>query len=241
MKIKVLSFNIHKGFNWNNQKFTLHELKVFLKVINPDVVMLQEIVGENTKHRSKYKEYPLSTQFEFLADTLWPHFSYGQNAVYDHGNHGNAILCRYPIKYSHNVNLTLHSLEQRGLLHCVADINDQPVNFLCTHLNLFHYHRVRQYRLVADYIKRLDHEAVILGGDFNDWNKHASTYFELELGMKEVFKVKTGHYAQTFPCALPFLTLDRMYTKNISIGNTQLYEGCCELSDHLPISCEFSL
>jgi endonuclease/exonuclease/phosphatase family metal-dependent hydrolase len=241
MKIKVLSFNIHKGFNWNNLKFTLHELKLFLKEIDPDVVMLQEIVGDNTKHRSKLKEYPLETQFEFLADTLWPHFSYGKNAIYDHGDHGNAILSRYPIDYSHNLNLTLHSLEQRGLLHCVINVQQKPVHLLCTHLNLFHFHRLRQYRLVADYIQNISHEPVILGGDFNDWNKHASIFFENDLGMTEVFKKHLGHYAQTFPCAFPFLTLDRMYTKNLQSHSPQLYEGCYELSDHLPISCEFSL
>lgn len=242
MKIKVLSFNIHKGFNWNNAKFTLHELKKFLREINPDVVFLQEICGENVKHRERVKEHPLENQLEFLADTLWPHFSYGKNAVYDHGDHGNAILCRYPIKYSHNLNLSLHSMEQRGLLHCVADIDSQPVHFLCTHLNLFNFHRLRQYQMVVDYVHdHIGDARVVLGGDFNDWNKRASGFFESRLGMKEAFKKQTGHYAETFPWAYPFLTLDRLYIKNLDVTNAQVYQGCHEISDHLPISCELVL
>lgn len=56
-----------------------------------DLVLLQEVVGKHEKHT------PTTSQFEFLADGVWPHFAYGKNAVYDEGHHGNAILSLYPI------------------------------------------------------------------------------------------------------------------------------------------------
>jgi endonuclease/exonuclease/phosphatase family metal-dependent hydrolase len=89
MILKVLSYNIHKGFDWNNKNYFLKEIKDFIKTLDVDIVFLQEVVGKNTHLE---KSGLIDTQFEFLADELWPHYSYAHNAVYDHGHHGNLIL-----------------------------------------------------------------------------------------------------------------------------------------------------
>lgn len=39
--------------------------------------------------------------------------SYGKNAEYHHGHHGNAVLSRHPLDPKHNVNITVSRLEQR--------------------------------------------------------------------------------------------------------------------------------
>lgn len=239
MKIKILSFNIHKGFNWNGQKFTLIELKKFLETENPDVVFLQEIVGENHKFREKVGNYPIENQLEFLADKVWPHFSYGKNAIYDHGHHGNAILSRFPLVFMRRQNLSLHRLEQRGLLHGIIHLDNLPIHLLCTHLNLFHFHRTKQYKMISDYIKNeVGESRIILGGDFNDWNRKASRTFEVENDLSEVFKKKYGQYAKTFPVQFPILTLDRLYVKNLECTNVKIYHDQKLISDHLPISAE---
>lgn len=238
MKIKIMTFNIHKGFNWNGLKFTLSEIKAFLDESKPDIVFLQEIVGENLNFRKKLKRYPIENQLEYLADKIWPHFSYGKNAIYDHGHHGNAILSRYPIVYMNRHDLTYHRLEQRGLLHGIIHIDNLPIHLLCTHLNLFNYHRKLQYQKICDYIsKNIGDSRIVLGGDFNDWNQKASSYFETQLQFKEVFKLKTGSYAKSFPIGLPALTLDRFYVKNLNCENVHIHHHA-KVSDHLPLSCE---
>ena len=46
-----------------------------------------------------------TTQFEFLADSIWSHYAYGKNAIYQHGHHGNAILSELPFAISNNVDV----------------------------------------------------------------------------------------------------------------------------------------
>jgi endonuclease/exonuclease/phosphatase family metal-dependent hydrolase len=108
MLLKILSYNIHKGFDWNNKNYFLQEMKEFIKQSRADIVFLQEVVGKNSKYVAQGM---VDSQFEFLADQLWPHFSYGHNAVYDHGHHGNLILSKFPIESFENIDLTTNHWE----------------------------------------------------------------------------------------------------------------------------------
>ena len=52
--------------------------------------------------RCMIENWPDTTHYEFLADTMWSDFAYGRNAVYPQGHHGNAVLSRYPIEHYEN-------------------------------------------------------------------------------------------------------------------------------------------
>ncbi len=93
MAIRIISFNIHKGVGWLTRKSTITQIHTHLREQNPDIIFLQEVRG---------------SQFELIAAEIWPHFSYGKNAVYQKGHHGNAILSKFPIHYSKNIDLTMH-------------------------------------------------------------------------------------------------------------------------------------
>jgi endonuclease/exonuclease/phosphatase family metal-dependent hydrolase len=83
----------------------------------------------------------IDSQFEFLSDTLWPHFSYAQNALYDHGHHGNLILSKFPIENWENINLSTNPFEQRGMLVCkikLPHLPDKSFYAACLHLDLLH-------------------------------------------------------------------------------------------------------
>src|SRR5690349_17254196 len=97
IRLRVLSYNIHKGFGPGNIKFILKKIKEALRSIHPDLVFLQEVLGHHEIHQKNIKGWPEQSQFEFLAHELWPHFAYGRNAVYTNGHHGNAILSKHPI------------------------------------------------------------------------------------------------------------------------------------------------
>ena len=105
MKLRVLSYNIHKGFDWRNKKYFLREMKNFILDSGADLVFLQEVQGLHEQHAQKHEDWPEQPQHEFLADSVWS-ATYGQNVLYDHGHHGNAILSRYPIERSHNQDVT---------------------------------------------------------------------------------------------------------------------------------------
>src|SRR5690348_17238860 len=95
--LKVLTYNIHKGFSTTRLRFVLHDIKTAINTLNPDLIFLQEIQGEHIKRATRIKKWPELTQFEFLAEAFWPHHAYGKNAIYKSGHHGNAILSKYPV------------------------------------------------------------------------------------------------------------------------------------------------
>lgn len=226
MKIKILSFNIHKGFSLFNKSLTIEQIKKVILETNADIVFLQEVVGENQKYKSKNANWPSETQYEFLADTIWQYFSYAKNAVYPHGHHGNVILSKFPIVEWNNLELSTNKLEGRGLLYCKIQIPDKNIflNCYCTHLNLTDKGRRKQYKKIKDKILSDNkiNSPLILAGDFNDWNKKSGEYFENVLGMKEVFKVLTGNYIRTYPSFLPLLKLDRILVKNLIIDKGEV-------------------
>ena len=97
LSFRVLTVNTHKGFTFFNRKFILHELREAVRSVAADVVFLQEVHGANEKLGARVPNWPDTPQYEFMADTLWPQFAYGRNAVYPHGHHGNAVLSKFPI------------------------------------------------------------------------------------------------------------------------------------------------
>jgi endonuclease/exonuclease/phosphatase family metal-dependent hydrolase len=244
MSIKILTFNIHKGFNWNNSELTIQRLKKSLETIHPDIVFLQEVVGENKKYEKKFEHW-VSNQFEFLAKDLWKDFIYSNHAKYDHRHHGNVILSKFPIISSEVQDISLNKYEQRSILFSQISIEGKIVHAFCVHLNLLHRDRVQQYEKIKEYINNktdLSHP-ILLSGDFNDWNQKASSNLLSIDGLHDAYKSKHGFYAKTFPAIFPLMKLDRIYTKDFQVHTAEVLAGddWKTLSDHLPIYIEVDL
>ncbi|MGK9608265.1 EEP domain-containing protein, partial [Salmonella enterica subsp. enterica] len=80
-RFKVLTVNTHKGFTALNRRFILPELREAVRGVAADVVFLQEVHGTHEHHPRRYSNWPSMPQYEFLADSIWPQFAYGRNAV----------------------------------------------------------------------------------------------------------------------------------------------------------------
>ena len=248
VSLKVLTYNIHKGFSATNLRFILHEIKNSIQRINADIVFLQEVHGEhNISHNRFVADWPNNRQFEFLADQVWHHCVYGKNAIYQSGHHGNAILSKFPFVEWENINVSFLKSASRSLLHGTIQVpgNERKIHIICVHLGLFGYERERQ---LATLVKRINshvpaNEPLIIAGDFNDWRGRAEHFLHHGLGVREVFKMTHGAYARTFPAWLPVLSMDRIYYRGLDIVN------CCHLkdqpwrrlSDHTPLLAEFRL
>lgn len=247
MRLRVVSYNIHKGFTPGNADFVLARIKESIRAIDADVVFLQEVLGQHDEHAANVPDWPLVSQFEFLADQAWPHYAYGRNAVYTEGHHGNAILSRFPIIEWDNEDVSLTKFERRGLLHARVEVpgSSAAVELVCLHLNLFERHRKEQLdRLVARMQRMVpSHSPLVIAGDFNDWRELASSKLAQELGVNEVFKEKHGGYARTYPSWFPWFRLDRIYVRGFEIRSAKVLNSRAwrELSDHLPISAELGL
>ncbi len=79
---KVLTINIHKGFTAFNRRFILPELRDAVRTVSADIVCLQEVMGAHEVHPLHVENWPDTSHYEFLADTMWSDFAYGRNAVY---------------------------------------------------------------------------------------------------------------------------------------------------------------
>jgi endonuclease/exonuclease/phosphatase family metal-dependent hydrolase len=247
LSIKVLTVNIHKGFTFFNRKFMLHALREAVRFVGADVVFLQEVTGTHAWHESRVADYPATPHYEFLADSIWPQFAYGRNAVYPDGHHGNAVLSKFPIVSFDNRDVSIHGTERRGLLHCVLQVpgRDTPIHAICVHLGLTESHRLKQLHMLCELVNQ-DIAAtapVIVAGDFNDWRGRAHAVLAQGAGLHEVFVQAHGQAARTFPARFPLLALDRIYVRNALIHAPVVLPAkpWSHLSDHAPLAAEIEL
>ena len=245
--LRFLTYNIHKGFNVGNRRFVLHQIREALIAADADLLFLQEMQGEHVHREKSIPDWPERSQFEFIAEGVWPYYAYGKNAIYSAGHHGNAILSKYPFESYENINVSPFPWASRSLLHGVvrlkADI--QPLHIVCIHFGLTGKERRLQ---VAKLCERIDehvpHDApLIVAGDFNDWLGQAERYFYEHLDLKEVFRTTHGRYARTFPAWLPILPMDRIYFRGlVPVSCERLAHAPWHvLSDHSPLAATFEI
>ena len=244
---RVLTVNAHKGFGFFNRRFILQELREAVRAVGADVVFLQEVIGAHAQHALRFKDWPATPQYEYLADAIWAEHAYGRNAVYPHGDHGNALLSRFPIQHFHNHDASFDGDEARGLLHCVLDVPDHtaPLHAICVHLGLRQLHRRQQLHRLCELIER-DVPAsapLVVAGDFNDWRMEAHDRLLACAGLQEVFAAAHGRAAKTFPARWPVLRLDRIYVRNAQVCRPMVLPSrpWSHLSDHAPLAAEFEL
>ncbi|MBK1612214.1 hypothetical protein CKO44_01880 [Rubrivivax gelatinosus] len=245
--IRVLTVNTHKGFTALNRRFVLHELRDAVRAVDADLVFLQEVQGSHRHHGERVAHWPQAPHYEFIADQLWPQFAYGRNAVYPHGDHGNALLSKYPIVAHTNHDVSVHGHEARGLLHCTLRLpaGGEQVHAVCVHLGLSEAHRRRQLELLCKLVRRdvPDDAPLVVAGDFNDWRDKANPVLERGLGLREVFVHAHGHSARTFPARFPMFRLDRIYVRNARSHRPLPlpHRPWAHLSDHAPLAAEIGL
>ena len=248
-KLKVLSYNIHKGVNILGNKMTLDQIRDAIRSVNADLVFLQEVQAQSFKKSSKFEEWPSGDVYEYLADTIWTYYSYAKNSVYDDGHHGNVILSKFPINTWFQKDISTNRMESRGLLGCEINLcpedeSEKSIFLFCVHLNLLHGGRLNQYEKLFELIRlHAKEDPFILAGDFNDWNKRASEYLANPLGLIESHKICHGEYAKSFPAQYPFLCLDRMYSRGFKVLSCNVLRGSPwkTLSDHAPLLTEYIL
>jgi endonuclease/exonuclease/phosphatase family metal-dependent hydrolase len=223
--IKLITLNIHKGLSLLGKSVTMKELKEDIAGVNADIVCLQEVF-----HSGEI--------FESLSDDIWPHYAYGKNSIYTKGNHGNAILSKYPFQEFKNYDVSNHALEKRGLLHGVIQTKDHlDLHVFSVHLDLSSWGRKRQLNKLMAYLKSIDGKLpVIVAGDFNDWPEDASEILS-QAGLKEAHFEKTGSHAKTYPTFVPMLKLDRIYYRGLIVKEVGRLDSTSwhRLSDHLPM------
>lgn len=218
--------------------------------MDADILCLQEVQDLNHKrtHSSLTQHGP--SQTTALQGEDYPYLAYGANAIYGHGHHGNAILSKFPIHAWRNWDVSDHRFEQRGMLHAhIEHPRYQTLHIICAHFGLFNISRLRQTQALIHHVQRhVPSDAkLIIAGDFNDWNHKVHQLIQRELNLDDVMQAHTQHtqahpqhtqkLARTFPSAVPWFELDRMYTRGFNVTSAQVPQGRAwrQRSDHAPI------
>ncbi|MGH8806532.1 MAG: endonuclease/exonuclease/phosphatase family protein [Noviherbaspirillum sp.] len=263
MKLRIATYNIHKGVSALRSMPRVHALKQALASMEADILFLQEVQGRHDKFATRHAAlWPEQAQHQFLAGDSHQAV-YGMNAVYDHGHHGNALLSRFSILSSSNRDVSDHAYEARGILHSVVRTPQRDLHCYVIHLGLFAGSRRRQTEALIEAVTASSppDAPLIIAGDFNDWTNQLSDTLRNRLGVTEVFDDNVpargfGAYlrtlsgrgpkltpARTFPAALPWLRLDRIYVRGFRIESAQVLHGAlwAKLSDHAPIVAALEL
>ena len=105
-------------------------------------------IGGEAQFFARWPELP---QAEFLAPQGYEAV-YRTNATTRHGEHGNAMLSRWPVLDHQHEDMSDHRFEQRGLLHSEIELHGRPVHVVVVHLGLIRASRVRQLAQLQRFI-----------------------------------------------------------------------------------------
>ena len=238
-RLRVATYNIHKGVQGlgPGQRLEIHNLGLAVEQFDADIVCLQEVRHFHHRHARRFERWPSESQAEYLAPPGY-HAVYRTNAVTRHGEHGNAVLTRWPVLTHQHEDVSDHRLEQRGLLHVEVLHQNQPVHVIVVHLGLLAGSRRRQVEQLKRFIKREIPvgEPLVVAGDFNDWGGSLAP----ALGQAGLL-AGTGKPVPTFPSRLPLVQLDYIYTRGLQLSHRFAPHGPAwgRFSDHLPLIADF--
>jgi len=239
--LRVATYNIHKGVQGIGpaRRLEIHNLGYAIEQLDADIVCLQEVRKMNRQGAARFARWPDIPQADFLAPEGYAAV-YETNAVTRHGEHGNALLTRWPVLKRGHQDISDHRFEQRGLLHVVIDVSGKTVHAIVLHLGLIKGSRVRQIDRLREFIEREipSNEAVIVAGDFNDWGARMRVAMNA-MGLYDLH----GQRSWTFPSRLPVTQLDFVYGRHLEPLNCTVPRGpsWARMSDHLPLIADFAL
>ncbi len=246
--LRVATYNIHKGVRGlgPRKRLEIHNLGLAVEALDADMVFLQEVRLFHTREARRFDHthqgWPAQGQADYLAPEGYE-VAYRTNAVTRHGEHGNALLSRWPLGDVGHHDVSDHRFEQRGLLHVPVLWNGCTVHAVVVHLGLVHSSRLRQVQQLARFIdSEVPHdELLVVAGDFNDWGEKLDGPMA-ELGLQRA-RAPGFARAATFPSLAPVFALDRFYLRGLGCRSTMAPQGMswARMSDHLPLVAELEL
>ena len=246
--LRVATYNIHKGVRGMGpaKRLEIHNLGLAVEALDADIVCLQEVRSHNEGEARRFSHtqfgpmgWPASPQADYLAPEGYE-VAYRSNAVTRGGEHGNALLARWPLGDVGHHDVSDHRFEQRGLLHVPVLWQGTLVHVVVVHLGLIHASRVRQAERLAELVRsQIPAEApVVIAGDFNDWGEKLDGILH-GAGLQRALGPNEAR-VPTFPSRVPVLSLDRVYTRGLRCVSVMVPRGAAwaRLSDHLPLVVE---
>ena len=239
--LRVATYNIHKGVQGMGprRRLEIHNLGHAVEQLDADIVCLQEVRKVHSREAEFFTRWPDMPQADFLAPEGYEAV-YRTNAYTKHGEHGNAMLSRWPVVAHQHEDMSDHRFEQRGLLHAEVTVHGVSIHVVVVHLGLIRASRVRQLEQLKRFIEREvpAGQPLVVAGDFNDWG----SLVRRSLGGAGLVALEQASMA-TFPSRLPIVQLDHIYARNLVPVGLHVPRGrnWWRMSDHLPLIADFRL
>jgi endonuclease/exonuclease/phosphatase family metal-dependent hydrolase len=230
-KLNIVTYNIQHGRGMDGQ-FNLKRTAYVLTILDPDVVLLQEVDCRRPETR-------MSHQAAFLARMLNMNYIYAAVKHYRTGSYGNAILSCYPIFNPKN-----HILPGEDGRRCClqVEIETPGVSITVFNLHLGLKSAERYYHLEEIILPRLRAVStpVLLGGDFNVLPE--STEISLvQKYLRDSFQANSGESIHTFSADKPRARIDYIFLdKHWELIDYKIISPTMA-SDHLPVHCEAAI
>jgi endonuclease/exonuclease/phosphatase family metal-dependent hydrolase len=244
VKLRVLSYNIHKCIGGVDRRYEPSRIIEVIRKLDADLVMLQE-VDDGAKRTNHHRQVDVIGDELGLRYRTW----FPNVGVRGGGHYGNAILSRFPLIESKNIDLTLRFKKARSVLHAVIRVRqrvaddeiDRTVHLFNMHLGLARYERKIQLRrfLESDPFTNLHADTpIVVGGDLND------VYGGLgELLVPSGF-AGVERRPRTFPAWGPLRALDAIFVRG-AVDFLDLARCDSDLarraSDHRPLLAQVRL
>ncbi len=240
MKIRLITYNIHKGIGGLDRLYRPERIVDAVARYEPDIVLLQEVDEGVPRSRG-------DRQVDVLGEALGlAHRVFHPNVKLRRGHYGNAILSRFPFTEEHRLDLTMPMKKRRGAIavncHLTLNGHSRTLKVFNLHLGLAGYERKRQLRKLLNW-DVLDHTQaatpLVVAGDFNDvWGNLGRVVME-----PAGFRPAMGRVL-TFPAYAPVMPLDRVFLRGeVRVENCFACrsELARRASDHRPLVVELTV
>ena len=240
MRLRVLSYNIHKCIGGVDRRYEPDRVADVIRMQEPDVLLLQEVDAGVPRSNGDKQCDVLGELCGMRYRTWFPNVD-----VRGGGHYGNAVLSRYPIIESTNIDLSIRYKKKRSVLHSVIRVRhddvDRTIHLFNMHLGLARFERRIQLRTFLDShpFANLHHDTlIVVGGDLND------VYGRLGELLRPAGFRGVDRRPLTFPAWGPVRPLDAIFVR----GNMDFVKLVrCEsdlarrASDHRPLIAEVRL
>jgi endonuclease/exonuclease/phosphatase family metal-dependent hydrolase len=230
--MRIVTYNIHKARGMDGRTSTRRIAKV-LADLDADIIALQEIFAVCDSREG---------QVEALASELGLNAAFGCTRLHRSRPYGNAILTRWPILESREMDISWMRRERRGCIRADLRTPCGTLHVFNIHMGTSYFerrHQVRSLLSSRQIIEDLSGPRVLVG-DFNEWIKGLTTrmlsdkFESLNLELPK---------RRSYPGLMPLVQLDHIYfelplhVEKAELVRTRLSKIA---SDHLPLVATFS-
>ena len=243
MKIKLLTANIWRYYEWRNRK---DKLIRFLKQKNADIVFLQEVAyDERLKDKWKNQVEEINEQAGYSSSTFgklmemkkW-HDKQIDWAMF----YGFGILSKYPIKHSEVIILPpVEKNKKFGFMHAVIETPNENIDLVNVHFENTNKGSKEHLRQTLDWCERKGINPLI-AGDFNmklveDLRELAEKDYEVSYLIKPYKSFMPTEFSHDrVPITLDYIIIHKEKFKFIEVDCINN-----DISDHNPVIAEIKI